>query len=67
MAASGGTEYKVLTVVVCLPRPVAWDKAPIRTEDSGSMALMREDFPTPDWPTNMLVLPANLINKSSKP
>ena len=44
--------YRYAVVVVCLPLPVDSDISPMRASDSNNV-LIKEDFPTPDCPTNI--------------
>ena len=54
-------------VVVCIPLLCAVEISPVLTFCSGRMALMRVDFPTPEWPENKVTFPSNACLISSTP
>ena len=54
-------------VVVCWPSPEFSEISPVSTSSPGIRALVRDDLPTPDWPTKMLILSVSAALRASMP
>ncbi|MNH24241.1 hypothetical protein D3C79_841630 [compost metagenome] len=54
-------------VVVWVPSPEFSEISPVSTPSPGIRALVRDDLPTPDWPTKMLILSVRAALSASSP